>query len=249
MSSEWLWDEFFDLAEVQNIGDVSELRLFAVEPNDLYAITGQYNNPPTELPPLPFYQCWFEAPDHKSGLIDIASTKNPLTDKLTFHAILICGSHDFGYAVGFFGKSSPQVKCVDYSLRMYITPQLEVTWQFKEARNDETDAHIPNFLWALSELSTAGGIHFVNEIPPRPTRRRYKRAGKQCPPRQVLIIGNPNRPSNSTGDVNVDWSCRWWVRGHWRHLKNKKIWIKAYVKGPADKPWRDPPPKYLLAGK
>lgn len=47
----------------------------------------------------------------------------------------------------------------------------------------------------------------------------------------------------SKGQSDVQWSCQWWVEGHWRHqpcgFKNqdrKLLWIPPYIKGPVDKP-------------
>jgi hypothetical protein len=243
MNREWLWDQFYEKMEDEPPG-LDLLRLFAVNYHDLEMINRQYEGTRVEeLPPLPFYTCWFESEDHQTHLMNLKSRTSG--EVLPVHGIMIAGSNTLGYKVGLFFKRDSIF--VNAALSMWITPELKCTWKMDNV--DKQDEHIPSFLWALSELSTAGGVHFVEEVPPRPTRRRYQRSGKPCPPRQVLIIGNPSRPSNSTGDVDVDWSCRWWVRGHWRHLKNKKIWIKAYVKGPAGKPWREPPPKYLLAGK
>lgn len=43
----------------------------------------------------------------------------------------------------------------------------------------------------------------------------------------------------------VDWSCQWWVSGHWRRQwcpglkKHKPVYIAPYIKGPPDKPLKD----------
>jgi len=37
----------------------------------------------------------------------------------------------------------------------------------------------------------------------------------------------------------VEWSCRWFVRGHTRHLADgREVPVSGYVKGPSDKPFR-----------
>ena len=48
------------------------------------------------------------------------------------------------------------------------------------------------------------------------------------------------------GAEQVEWSCRWIVRGHWRQQwypaqqRYVRIWIMLHVKGPEDKPIKVP---------
>lgn len=43
----------------------------------------------------------------------------------------------------------------------------------------------------------------------------------------------------------VEWSCQWWVSGHWRRQwypssqKHKPVWIAPYIKGPPDRPLKE----------
>lgn len=43
----------------------------------------------------------------------------------------------------------------------------------------------------------------------------------------------------------IEWSCQWWVSGHWRRQwhpstkTHKPTWIAPYIKGPPDKPLKD----------
>ena len=45
--------------------------------------------------------------------------------------------------------------------------------------------------------------------------------------------------------AEVDWSCQWWVSGHWRRQwypstkTHKPVWVAPYIKGPPDKPLKD----------
>lgn len=74
--------------------------------------------------------------------------------------------------------------------------------------------------------------------------RRMKRMGL---PNDVTIIRfrRTEYTRKHEGEVNVEWSHRWLVRGFWRWqpYKNekgewdrKRIWINPYIKGPEDKP-------------
>jgi hypothetical protein len=62
--------------------------------------------------------------------------------------------------------------------------------------------------------------------------------------RRALFQGKSE--NKRTGEP-VEWSCQWWVSGHWRHqpcgerLQNRKwIWLAPYIKGPSDKPIKEP---------
>lgn len=48
-----------------------------------------------------------------------------------------------------------------------------------------------------------------------------------------------NTASNTT--MRREYKYRRMVRGHWRRLPEKSMWIKAYIKGPAGAPWKGRP--------
>lgn len=85
--------------------------------------------------------------------------------------------------------------------------------------------------------------------PPRPERRRMKRA--KMPIWEVKVI-SLRRYQQGTGiqvqapGGTIDWQCQWTVSGHWRKQPYpakgtvEVIWIEPYIKGPEDKPLRDP---------
>ena len=81
----------------------------------------------------------------------------------------------------------------------------------------------------------------------RGARRRYEQehGGAEAPLiRVVLLRARKTLPSGEHHDI--EWSCRWLVRGHWRQqwypslTNHKAIWITPYVKGPEDKPLKRP---------
>ena len=54
------------------------------------------------------------------------------------------------------------------------------------------------------------------------------------------------RQSSTNGEKeHPDWSCRWWVAGHWRQqpcgeksIERRPTWINPHIKGPEDKPMK-----------
>jgi hypothetical protein len=86
----------------------------------------------------------------------------------------------------------------------------------------------------------------------RHARKRLVRAGFPHEPlirvielrRRESVLKNRHEQSDNHEDM--EWSCQWIVRGHWRqqfyptkHV-NQPIWITPYVKGPEDKPLKPP---------
>ncbi|MEU1984402.1 hypothetical protein [Nocardia sp. NPDC019395] len=92
--------------------------------------------------------------------------------------------------------------------------------------------------WALMDAPLAD---IAEPAVPRPLRRRLGKAGI---PSTLLTVDlkSRHRPPSGTAGEAPDWSHRWMVRGHWRHLKHARfknpraVWIPEYVKGPEDAP-------------
>lgn len=83
--------------------------------------------------------------------------------------------------------------------------------------------------------------------PARSERRRLKKA--RLPIWDVKVI-QLRRYQQGQGQGQpagtIDWQCQWTVSGHWRKQPypakgtTEVIWIEPYIKGPEDKPLRDP---------
>lgn len=79
-------------------------------------------------------------------------------------------------------------------------------------------------------------------------RQARKRIAKILPHepmvRVVQLRSRQYQQREESHDLNVEWSCQWLVRGHWRQQffpasgAHRPIWIMPHVKGPADKPLR-----------
>jgi hypothetical protein len=85
------------------------------------------------------------------------------------------------------------------------------------------------------------------KVPDRSTRRRAGRENfTEKPINRVELRVVDYKYPNGNGNVDVEWSCRWIVRGHWRiqYYPSKKmydlIWIMPFIKGPGDKPLKRP---------
>lgn len=85
--------------------------------------------------------------------------------------------------------------------------------------------------------------------PGRSTRRRLEKISTD-PVRSYRVI-RLRRVANRNGQAavaDVEWACRWFVKGHWRNQWHPKLrrhspaWIRPHIKGPSDKPLKAPTP-------
>ena len=77
----------------------------------------------------------------------------------------------------------------------------------------------------------------------RASRRRLGREHPTMEPSvRVVELRAREYAGSSNEPVDVDWACRWIVRGHWRQQWYPSLgihqpkWVLPYVKGPEDKP-------------
>lgn len=84
-------------------------------------------------------------------------------------------------------------------------------------------------------------------ITSRATRRRAEAAKRQAEAEvSVVKLRRVVHHAHEGEGVPVEWNCQWIVRGHWRDqwypsmTRNQPVWIRPYVKGPEDKPLRNP---------
>lgn len=102
--------------------------------------------------------------------------------------------------------------------------------------------------WLLTQ-QTVADVSFAPVDKPR-----RKRAGRMGIPDRVTVIQLRARESKgqADGETQVEWSHRWWNKGHWKWqvcgpnhplaqelavgVFRARIWVAPYVKGPADKP-------------
>lgn len=92
--------------------------------------------------------------------------------------------------------------------------------------------------------------NIVTTTEARPDNHARKRlARKKIVAANVHLVDIKHRPSKPTpgGGRQVDWSHRWWVKGHWRtyHVgpgrkEERPVYIQPFIKGPDDKPLAPP---------
>lgn len=85
------------------------------------------------------------------------------------------------------------------------------------------------------------------ERPRRGARRRAQDALQREPNIRVITLRRTTNDDGDSGSRDVEWSCRWVVRGHWRRQRvgpglaeQRPTWIMPHVKGPQDKPIKAP---------
>lgn len=76
----------------------------------------------------------------------------------------------------------------------------------------------------------------------RAARRLAERAGLPEREVQIILLRRTEARRSEDNGGSIDWSCRWWVSGHWRQqpcgegrAERRPAWIAPYIKGPDDK--------------
>lgn len=94
-------------------------------------------------------------------------------------------------------------------------------------------------LWVQGEILTTSPQRL-----PRHTLRKHKIHEGSV---RIVTLRRRQYVNKKEGDGEpVEWSCRWLVRGHWRRVRDKKtgeektVWVRGYIKGPSDKPFKQP---------
>ena len=128
------------------------------------------------------------------------------------------------------------------------------TWWEDAKPGEQTDQHhtslhvseVRRKLLALFRFMQEEIVKTQRERMPRPALKRMGRSGKTVPEDGSIVVVHLRRiravtkktVSNAVAGM-VEWSHRWWVRGHYRYnpkTGEKDIWIRPYVKGPDGKP-------------
>lgn len=81
---------------------------------------------------------------------------------------------------------------------------------------------------------------------PRQWRRRNRRDSWARDGVTIIKLRLVERLKGTGALVPVEWTCRWLVSGHWRQQwyastrRHRPVWITPYIKGPEDKPLKEP---------
>lgn len=106
----------------------------------------------------------------------------------------------------------------------------------------------PSFAYLLAAW------HFMNSplvevdrnVWSRQVRRAAERKQRELPPVGIVRLRRRESHRQAGTDQHVEWNSRWLVRGHWRDQwfpsagEHKTIFIAPYVKGPEEKPIKQP---------
>lgn len=101
---------------------------------------------------------------------------------------------------------------------------------------------LPNIGAALAFMNQ----RIVVSSPHRADRATRRRLGLPSDHEALVRVIELRRREHVTRDeeshTDVEWSCQWLVRGHWRRLEEGRrvVWVHPYRKGPEDKPLRRP---------
>ena len=83
----------------------------------------------------------------------------------------------------------------------------------------------------------------ASERHPSP-RRLKKQYTTVAPEVHVVTLRKERHDTHQKSHADIEYSCRWWVRGHWRNQwfpsrrQHAPMWIAPHTKGPQDKPLR-----------
>lgn len=127
---------------------------------------------------------------------------------------------------------------------------------FYEAGSDEERIYAPfynYFACLMTFLSQRIAVAEPHRLD-RAARHRLEKAGLEHDPiiRTITLRRYGSPRDQSPERQEVDWSSRWWVRGHWRRQwfsatkVHRPVWITPHIKGPADKPVKKPSNKVFV---
>lgn len=93
---------------------------------------------------------------------------------------------------------------------------------------------------AAYAVDIVGGRHTPIFLSRAERRRHERRFGVRAP--MIYRVDLAGAGDQKEGVSDRLYTCRWLVRGHWRHLPDgSKTWVRSYVKGPAGAPWKGKP--------
>lgn len=135
----------------------------------------------------------------------------------------------------------------EYSPDLVYPPLIPVhaaRWYFGEHwKRAEHVIRWPAFLGTIFRLFQEGYVRDERRPVDRAERRRRQRSGQPIPEGIRILDIRSSAPTGAPqGSSDVEWTHRWLVRGHWRDQwypsqgRHAPRWIRAHVKGPADKP-------------
>ena len=135
-----------------------------------------------------------------------------------------------------------------------IFPFAAMSWDFTTSLVEFHDGTVKHFAFDRLRRFCLSFLVFLRQrilISEKHQPRKVKGLGVKYPITTLInvIILRKSIREPRDGDAqstDIDWQCRWFVRGHWRRQfypsthTNSPMWIVPYIKGPEDKPLKQP---------
>lgn len=161
-----------------------------------------------------------------------------------------------GAFIVYYTRPAPDLTPVPSPTTIFFWPAGETTTKMEAEHQDRAEdrLELPRVRKRLAIAADAWlflrerVLVHSNRQPGRAGRRRLERANPELPT-EVKVVELRRREYVRRGEsepVDVEWTCRWIVQGHWRSQyypstgEHRPRWIRPYVKGPDDMPLRVP---------
>jgi hypothetical protein len=199
--------------------------------------TGLFCSP--ELLTIPTGFCWFDRPwgnlhltvmDGPEEEISVSAVAWSWLHNSSTHT---CVSEQGWLMVDAFGVKDGKIVNVEYNFHAY-------------GPINTNDAPLLNFVIAANAFLRQRLLVKTERPLERHALKRLKKEGRHFWPTVGVVhlrayeSAHPRRE----GQGPVDWSCRWFVRGHWRNQPYKigirPRYVLPYLKGPDNKPIKSP---------
>lgn len=144
----------------------------------------------------------------------------------------------WGFGTGWKSRESMEtVAHLDHADRLRSSHAVQ--FDLQDMLTDPHVAYVRRFMLALWVFMADDIIRTSTERLPRHLERRAKRSGSPAELRITHLrrVRYVDETGTEREPGSREYSHRFLVRGHWRHLASGRItWVRPHVKGPSDKP-------------
>ena len=168
-----------------------------------------------------------------------------------------CGDHDKGrWSPMAFVRAEPLTNRL--FLVLPIHENMKITWfctafsdiGFQQAKqiNKPESRLLQSYMTRLCAEIAFLQQPFVNAVPhvfSRPDRRRAAKANRPLPDVRIVRLRKSESKCIASDGSAREYSCHWLVGAHWRRpnermKEQRPVYVRPYVKGPSDKPFKSP---------
>lgn len=131
---------------------------------------------------------------------------------------------------------------------MHLTHGDLIAGTSRNARNPEAFIAKGRLLASMCAFLEQRILVAPHQAPTRAQRRRFAGPPEAIEQLRVVKLRKTVRRNGHQQGASeaVEWSCQWAVAGHWKHhwyarsKEHRPIWIAPFIKGPDDKPFKQP---------